>query len=343
MNKQTPSSCSPVLLSTWSFGRTANRAGWPLLNIPDTTSSTSALDAVEAACVAVEDDPEVDSVGLGGLPDRGGSVTLDGAVMVSPARCGSVCAVKHVRHPVSLARLVMDRTDHVLLAGAGADDFGKACGLPIDTDLLTSKAEDVFNTWQEDAATLENDDRFRGWIPPRNIEEVKGIKVDPDDPEANACNRFHDTVGVLALDKQCNLAAACSTSGMAFKVPGRVGDSPIVGHGLYCEPSIGCAIATGTGELIMGVCGSFLAIERLRMGDSPAQAARVVIDRIVDMYDVQPHHQVAVLVMNASGEWSASALRPGYRTAVMTEDRDAPELIPSAYVAFPEPPAKSML
>lgn len=317
------------MVSTWSFGLKANLAAWPALR-----DGGTALDAVEAACCAVEADPDVDSVGLGGLPDASGRVTVDGAVMLSPDRCGSVCALARHIHPVSVARRVMEHTQHVMLAGSYADDFAEDEGFtPVDT-LLTDAARAVWEKWKNNPPQLA-DERYRGWIPPRNVEERRGI--DEDALSEDGPNRYHDTVGVLALDRYGSLASACSTSGMAFKMPGRVGDSPIIGHGLYADPGVGAAVATGTGELIMGVCGSFLAVELMRAGRgcSPQQAAEEVVRRIGNAFNIHRDHQAAILVMSPTGQWGAAALRPGYRTAIMRSQGN-PELVPAPFVLIPD-------
>lgn len=316
---------SPVLLSTWSFGMKANAAGWPVLS-----RGGDALDAVEQACRAVEADPEVDSVGLGGLPDASGQVSLDGCVMLSPQRCAGVCFVRGFNHPVSIARGVMEKTHHVLLAGQGAEAFAAAEGFP-RAELLTDHAAREWERWRADPASLHGE-RYRGWIPPRNVEELRGVRRSTSDPESLPHNRRHDTVGVLAIDARGILAGACSTSGMAFKLPGRVGDSPILGHGLYVVPSAGAAVATGTGELFMRTSGCFLAVERLRLGDSPQQAAVAVIDRIRASCDIHPDHQAAIIVLAPDGAWSAAALRPGFRVAVRTNSIE--ELRPAPHVSL---------
>jgi L-asparaginase/N4-(beta-N-acetylglucosaminyl)-L-asparaginase len=169
---------------------------------------------------------------------------------------------------------------------------------------------------------------------------LRGVDADRH-RENESHNAHHDTVGVLARDAEGTLASACSTSGMAFKVPGRVGDSPIIGHGLYTQPGVGCAVATGAGELLMGVCASFLAVERIRAGDSPADATRRVIERIGSTFEIHPRHQAVVLAMNARGEWAAAALRPGFRAAVMTPDHNEPALIESQWIAIPDDPKQS--
>jgi len=290
----------PILLSTWKFGRTANRAGWPML----AGDSGSSVDAVEAACRAVEADSDVRSVGYGGRPDAGGRVTLDAAIMLSPACCGAVACMQGYMHPVSVARRVMERTAHVMLAGEGAERFARQEGFET-ADLLTERSRDEWLRWQADR---------------------------------EAAQGAHDTVGVLALDEQGRLAGACSTSGMAYKLPGRVGDSPIIGHALYVDPEHGAAVATGAGELVMGVCGAFLAVEQLRRGGSPGAAVAEVLGRIADAYELGTKDQVGLIVLGPAGAWSAGALRPGYQTALRTRDRD--ELVEPELLVFDEQGAR---
>jgi isoaspartyl peptidase/L-asparaginase-like protein (Ntn-hydrolase superfamily) len=301
----------PIILATWSFGKTATTAGWPYLNGPNGSS----LDAVEQACRAVESDLEVTSVGRGGLPDRCGEVSLDASIMQSPARCGSVCYVRRFEHPATIARMVMERLHIVLLAGDGADRFALRQGLP-PVDLLTENAKAKWQKWAEDHPDLQCRDDAP-YIPPSNHEERCAANK-----EALPHNQYHDTVGVLAIDSHGTLSGACSTSGLPFKAAGRVGDSPIVGHGLYVDPRRGAAVATGKGELIMGVCGSFLAVELMGRDASPAEAAREVIQRIADSYELVAEDQAAIIAVHPSGLWSAAALRPGYRTSVRTSTRD---------------------
>ena len=273
----------PIMLSTWTFGEKANQAGWPYLIGPPGSS----LDAVEQACRAIEADPQVMTVGYGGYPDRSGQVTLDASIMLSPARCGAVCHVRRFMHPVSIARLVMEKSPHVMLAADGADRFAESHGME-PNDLRTGQSQAAWKKWIE---------------------------------EHLPHNKSHDTVGVLARDSAGQIAGACSTSGLPFKLPGRVGDSPILGHGLYVDPEHGAAVATGSGELMMGVCGSFLAVELIRRGASPLDAAAEVLRRIIDGYELRDEHQAALIVFSASGKWSSAALRPGYRTAVRTPTR----------------------
>jgi isoaspartyl peptidase/L-asparaginase-like protein (Ntn-hydrolase superfamily) len=301
----------PILLSTWTLGQQANAAGWPYL----TAVPPSSLDAVEHACRAVEADPRVMSVGRGGYPDRSGEVTLDAAIMLAPARCGSVCYVRRFMHPVSIARLVMEKTPHVLLAGDGADRFAKLQGME-PVDLLTDQARAAWQNWLAEHAAARRTDQA-AYLPPANIEEKQALDELADTPGG-----AHDTVGVLARDAGGQLAGACSTSGSAFKVPGRVGDSPIIGHGLYVDPVHGAAVATGLGELVMGVCGTFLAVEAMRRGATPLDAAVEVLNRIIHSYPLREEHQVAIITIDGQGRWSSAALRPGFHTAVRTPTRD---------------------
>jgi len=294
----------PLMLATWTFGRAANAAGWSHLVAQD----GGALDAVEHACRHAEADPENMTVGFGGRPDAAGEVTLDAAVMCSPARCGSVAFVRRFIHPVTLARLVMERSPHVLLVGDGAERFARAHGQP-EQDLLTPAARAAYDAWRAASPGAPS-------APAANIEEQRA------DPGGQDGTGSHDTIGVLALDAAGRLAGACSSSGLAFKHPGRVGDSPIVGHGLYVDPARGAAVATGHGERVMGVCGTFLAVERMGRGDSPRRAAEAVIRRVAEACDLADDDQIGLITLALSGVWSSAALRPGFSVAVRTGDRD---------------------
>ncbi len=287
----------PLILSTWSFGKRANAAGWPYLTGPNASS----LDAVEQGCRAVESDPEVLSVGRGGCPDRSGEVSLDASIMLSPARCGSACYVRRFAHPVSIARLVMEKLRHVLLAGDGADRFAMRQGMT-PANLLTDAARTMWQKWATDHPVSQHlDDTV--YFPPVNQEECYAIAAENTLPTGENLphNQYHDTVGVLAIDAAGQMAGACSTSGLPFKLPGRVGDSPIIGHGLYVDPKRGAAVTTGMGELVMSVCGSFLAVDRMGRGASPLDAAREVLERIVECRQVREEHQVAIIALGAVG------------------------------------------
>jgi isoaspartyl peptidase/L-asparaginase-like protein (Ntn-hydrolase superfamily) len=290
-----------LILSTWTFGQRANRAAWPIL-----ASGGSSLDAVETACRDAELDPSNHTVGLGGYPDRDGHVSLDASIMLSPARCGGVCALRGYVHAISVARRVMEKTNHMLLAGEGAAQFAREQGFKRQ-ELLTDDANDAWETWRR---ARPPDDQ----TPPavRNIEEL-GL---------NDKDQTHDTIGVLAIDLHGLIAGACSTSGLRFKLPGRVGDSPIIGHALYVEPEVGAAVSTGHGELVMGVCGAFLAVESMRRGARVLDAAVDVLTRIAKSYKLTDQDQAGIIVLNRDGEWRGASLRPGFRVAVKTATRD---------------------
>jgi N4-(beta-N-acetylglucosaminyl)-L-asparaginase len=335
------------IVSTWSFGLRANEEAWPLVE------AGRALDAVEAACAYADRAPDIDSVGFGGLPDASGRVSLDGCVMLSPAKCGSVAGLRQHLHPVSVARRVMERTPHVMLVGADADAFADAEGLA-RAELLSDEARAAFEKWRREGGVVDQSrDSGRspgprpgpslGFDPLRPVDRrhgedgrlFGGASLPTDGlPPDEAKWRHHDTIGCLALDAQGVLAGACSTSGTPFKTPGRVGDSPIIGHGLYVDPEVGGATATGTGELIMGVCGAFLVVEAMRRGASPHDAVRQAVERLSRSYALEPHHQAAFLAMSRDGVVAAAALRPGYRSSV--RDRDGARTEEPCFVARPE-------
>lgn len=269
-------------------------------------SNGTGIDAVEAACCAVELDLKVNSVGVGGVPDRSGRVSLDSCVMLSPSRCGGVAFVRRFAHPVSIARRVMEDTQHVLLVGDGADDFAESQGFT-PTDLLTESAEQRWRDMMSGQRSIE-------MTANREERTSEGDEPRHDSP--------HDTVGVLALDAAGTLAGACSTSGWPCKLPGRVGDSPIIGHGLYVDPNVGAAVATGHGELVMGTCSTFLAVELMRRGASPLDALTDALQRIADSYDLSDDAQVGMITLRPTGQWACAALRAGYRTAVRDAEQD---------------------
>lgn len=286
-----------VLVSTWDFGAAANAAGVAVYR-----QGGSALDMVEAAARVAEADTTNSSVGLGGLPDREGRVTLDAVVMNHRGDIGAVLALEDVVHAVSVARRVMEQTPHVMLAGAGARDFAIAQGFPTQS-LLTPQAERAWRDWLRESryaprANSENDD----W---RN--RTPGGPLD------------HDTIGVLGVGPDGRLAGACTTSGMAFKMRGRIGDSPIVGAGLYVDDEVGAATGTGVGEDIVRVAGSHAVVEAMRAGLDPAAACRRVIQRLARLRgDRIADHQVALLALDRQGRAGGFALRPGFTYAATT-------------------------
>lgn len=294
---------SPIMLGTWSFSALGCRGA-----LGGLLDGGSALDAVCTAARLVEADERVDSVGFGGFPDAAGRVTLDACVMLAPERCGSVCAVSEHLPVTDLARLVMERTGHVMLAGPGADQFADAMGVDRQR-LLSDAAAGAWRQWKSGEAPH----------PVMAHRRDSGCTGERLPCAATERELPHDTIGLLALDRHGVIAGACSTSGLPYKLPGRVGDSPIPGHGLFVEPGIGAAVATGVGEMVMGVCGSCVAVECLRRGGSPLDAVREVLARIEARFRPQPHQQVALIAMDAQGNWSAGALFDGFMVGVADE------------------------
>lgn len=271
----------PIVLSTWNFGLQANEAAWKILS-----TGGRALDAVEAGARVPEGDPNETSVGLGGLPDRDGHVTLDACIMDEQGRCGSVAFLEHIVHPISVARLVMEKTPHVMLVGEGALQFALANGFKKEK-LLTKDSEKAWNEWKKKSE----------YKPVINVEN-------------------HDTIGIIALDGQGNLSGACTTSGLAYKMRGRVGDSPIIGAGLYVDNEIGAATATGVGEEVIKIVGCHLVVELMRQGNSPEQACRLAVERIAKKNPARAKEvQVGFLALNKNGEYGAYCLQKGFNYA----------------------------
>ncbi|WP_416307444.1 N(4)-(beta-N-acetylglucosaminyl)-L-asparaginase [Neptunicella sp. SCSIO 80796] len=273
----------PVVVSTWEHGTPANEAAWKILS-----QNGRALDAVEAGVRVPEADPEVRTVGYGGYPDAKGIVTLDACIMDDNMNCGSVAFLQNIKHPISVARKVMENTPHVMLVGQGALDFAKTQGF-VEEDLLTpeSKAD-----WQR-------------WLKER---EVKMINIEN-----------HDTIGMLALDSAGNLSGACTTSGAAYKMHGRVGDSPLIGAGLYVDNEIGAATATGMGELMIKTVGCHLVVELMRQGASPEQACKQAVERIAAKLGDYKAFQVGFLALNKQGEYGAYCIQSGFNYAVRNQ------------------------
>lgn len=279
------------VVSTWDFGVGANAAAWPVL-----ARGGDALDAVEAGARWAEADLCNPTVGRCGNPDRDGVLTLDASIMAGDGRCGAVAALEDILHPVSVARAVMEKTPHVMLVGEGAQQFALAQGFP-KQPLLTDTAR---KAWREWLKTSE-------YRPQINAERVQR----PGD----ASN--HDTLGILAIGADGKLAGACTTSGMAWKLHGRVGDSPIVGAGLYVDNEAGAATASGVGEEMVRNAASFLVVELMRQGRSPAEACREAIERVVRKRpEASKQLQVCFLALNKHGEVGAYALHQGFVYAV---------------------------
>ena len=275
----------PIVLSTWNFGLQANMEAWKILE-----KNGKAIDAVEKGVRLVESDPNERSVGYGGRPDRDGKVTLDACIMDHESNIGSVAGLENIKHPISVARKVMEETPHVMLVGNGALQFAIEKGFK-EENLLTEISKKEWKEWLKDT----------NYQMPINIEN-------------------HDTIGMIALDAEGNLSGACTTSGMAYKMHGRVGDSPIIGAGLYVDNEIGAATATGHGEEVIRIAGSHLVVELMRHGMHPNQACKEAVERIIKLTkkrkkDLQAI-QVGFIALNKQGEYGSYCIHPGFNFAV---------------------------
>ena len=287
-------SAPAVMVSTWDFGAAANAAG-----IAVRASGGSALDMVEAGGRVAEADESNSSVGLGGLPDRDGRVTLDACIMAWNGDIGAVCALENVVHAVSVARRVMERTPHTMLVGEGARSFAIEQGFE-PQNLLTPAAEAAWREWLKTA----------NYAPRINSENTDWRSM-PGGPGN------HDTIGLLAIGADQRMAGACTTSGMAFKMRGRVGDSPLIGAGLYVDDEVGGATATGVGEDVVRVTGAHAVVEAMRHGMDPVAACRSVIERLARLRGARvAASQVALLALDKTGRAGAFALQPGFTYAV---------------------------
>ena len=280
----------PMAIATWNFQKAATKAGELLEN------GENALNAVEQGVMVEESNLKNTTVGDGGAPDRDGNVTLDACIMDSTGNAGSVVYLKEIEHPVSVARKVMEETPHVMLAGEGALQFAIQQGFK-RKNLLTPQSEADWKEW------LKN----KEYKPIINIEN-------------------HDTIGMLCMDKNGDIAGACTTSGLSYKMNGRVGDSPIIGSGLFVDNEIGGAAGTGMGEAIMKSVGSFLIVELMRQGKSPQEACKEAVMRTVNKSHNYKDFQVAYIAMNKKGEVGSYCIHKGFSYAKFTggESTDNP-------------------
>lgn len=290
----------PAVVSTWDSGITANNAAWPILQ-----KGGRALDAVEAAGRASEAEPSC-CVGLQAWPDRDGRVTLDSCIMDGNGDVGAVSFLERIKHPVSVARKVMEKTPHVLLSGEGAQVFALANGFPLESGELSDDAKKEWKKWLEKSK----------YQPEVNIENKKSISAFPpyffDDGTAN-----HDTMGTVAIGADGKLAGMVTTSGMAFKMRGRVGDSPIIGAGLFVDNEVGAATSSGVGEEVIRICGTHTVIEQMRSGRTPEQACREAVRRVVKRDPAKAKEiQVGFVAISRSGEIGAFAIQEGFTFTV---------------------------
>jgi N4-(beta-N-acetylglucosaminyl)-L-asparaginase len=281
-----PAPTKPVVVSTWDSGVTPNKAAWGTLQ-----AGGRAIDAVEQAGIAIENEISC-CVGLGGNPDRDGYVTLDACIMDDRFNCGSVAFLERIKHPISVARKVMDTTPHVMLVGSGAQQFARQNGFTLEPRKLSPDAEKTYRQWLKKAE----------YKPVINIEN-------------------HDTMGTVALDAAGNLSAMCTTSGMAFKMRGRVGDSPLIGPGLFVDNEVGAVTGSGQGEEVIRMCGAHTIIEAMRQGLSPKAACKLAIERIVKRDPERAKQfQVGFIAVNKQGEIGAYAVQKGFSYTLTTAE-----------------------
>jgi N4-(beta-N-acetylglucosaminyl)-L-asparaginase len=264
---QSQTASGPLVISTWP-NIAANKAAWDVLS-----KKGSSLDAVEQGARVVEADPKDTSVGYGGLPDRDGKVTLDACIMDDKGNCGSVAFVQNYMHVISISRLVMEKTPHVMLVGAGAEQFAKENGFRQE-NLLTKESEKIWKEWMAKSSYKP---------------------------------KSHDTIGILAIDAEGHLSGACTTSGRAFKMHGRVGDSPIIGAGLFVDGEVGAATATGVGEEMIRIAGSHTIVELMRQGRSPQQACEEAITRVIRKNGDQKAKELSVAFLAISRDGQVGA------------------------------------
>lgn len=266
----------PLVVCTWNFMNASAKA-WEVLE-----TGGSALDAVEQGVMVEEADVTNQTVGKGGRPDRDGKVTLDACIMDKDGNCGSVVHMQHITHAVSVARKVMEETPHIILAGKGAEQFAREQGFRME-ELLTDTSRKEYEQWKKTSR----------YETPINIEN-------------------HDTIGMLAIDNKGDLAGACSTSGMAYKMAGRVGDSPIIGAGLYVDNQVGAATATGVGEEVIRTVGSFLIVELMRQGKPPQEACEEGVRRIMERNRGRKDFQIGFLAIDRNGRTGGYCVHPGF-------------------------------
>ncbi len=277
----------PIVISTWDHGMAANEAAWKIL-----ANKGLALDAVEAGVRVTESDPNNSSVGLGGLPDRDGFVTLDACIMDQHNNCGAVAFLQDIENPISVARKVMEDTNHVMMVGEGAQQFALKKGFK-KVNLLTNESKKNWEKWKENS-------KYQ--------------------PQINSEN--HDTIGMLALDEKGNLSGACTTSGMAYKLHGRVGDSPIIGAGLFVDNEVGAACATGVGEAVIRISGSAIVVELMRNGMSPEDACKEAVKRVIKKHKNIENLQVGFIALNKYGETGGYSVYSGFNYASHTHDHN---------------------
>ncbi|MBL0271202.1 MAG: N(4)-(beta-N-acetylglucosaminyl)-L-asparaginase [Chitinophagaceae bacterium] len=298
----------PVVVSTWDAGIRANKAAWDILS-----KGGRALDAVEKGVMVTEEEQNC-CVGLGANPDRDGFVTLDACIMDEFSNCGSVAFLERIKHPIAVARRVMEKTPHVMLVGSGAQQFAVAEGFPLEEQKLSPEAEKAYKDWlikseyKPPAINVENKQGGHGPFAPARL----------SNGEWN-----HDTIGMVAMDTNGNLSGSCTTSGAGFKMRGRLGDSPIIGAGLFVDNEVGACTATGQGEDVIRVAGSHSVVELMRQGLSPEMACKKVIERIIRIKGPKAKDiQVGFLAINKKGQVGAWSIHKGFEYAIRNQGEE---------------------
>ena len=310
VNKEAMQVQKPIVIATWDAGLNANKGAWDVLS-----KGGSALDAVEKGVMVTEDEISC-CVGLGANPDRDGHVTLDASIMDHEFNCGSVAFLEKIKHPISVARKVMEKTPHVMLVGEGAQQFAIAQGFTLESSKLSDDADKAYKAWLKKSE----------YKPVINVERQNSKNATSQlEDQYKAPTRFsngdwnHDTIGMVALDANGNLSGSCTTSGAGFKLRGRVGDSPIIGAGLYVDNEVGAVVATGQGEDVIRVAGASAVVEHMRQGKSPQEACRLVVEKIRRIKKEKAADiQVCFIALNKNGEHGSFALHTGFNYAVHT-------------------------
>jgi N4-(beta-N-acetylglucosaminyl)-L-asparaginase len=305
----------PVVISTWDTGLAANKGAWEVLS-----RNGAALDAVEAGVKVTESSMNC-CVGLGANPDRDGYVTLDASIMDHQWNCGSVGFIERIKHPISVARRVMEKTPHVMLVGVGAQEFAIAEGFPLEPAGLSEDAKKSYEQWLKKSEykpviNIENSKGDHSAVPGRSDVAAAPARLANGDWN-------HDTIGMVAMDAAGNLSGSCTTSGMGFKMRGRLGDSPIIGAGLFVDNEVGAVTATGQGEDVIRICGSHAVVELMRQGLSPEQACKATVEKIMRIKGEKAKDiQVAFIALNKKGETGAYAIQKGFSYALKNGEEE---------------------
>jgi N4-(beta-N-acetylglucosaminyl)-L-asparaginase len=311
-----------VVISTWDTGLAANKGAWEVLG-----QNGTALDAVEAGVKVTESSINC-CVGIGANPDRDGIVTLDASIMDHQWNCGSVGALERIKHPISVARRVMEKTPHVLLVGQGAQQFAVAEGFPLEPQVLSGDAQKAYDQWLKKSEykpviNIENTKPSGGGSQGAGGDEFEAQDMAAAPARLPSGEWNHDTIGMIAMDATGNLSGSVTTSGMGFKMRGRLGDSPVIGAGLFVDNEVGAATSTGQGEDVIRVCGSHSVVENMRQGMSPEEACKAAVEKVARIKKEKAKEiQVAFIAINKKGETGGYALQKGFSYAIKSNSEE---------------------